>query len=93
VDYYARQASGADPFNWVKVHPLMSADIIAQYPFDHAGIGETSLMMAICPEAVELERTGENTFWYTETAKDSSAQFGMKARDLIAERLLSILRA
>jgi creatinine amidohydrolase/Fe(II)-dependent formamide hydrolase-like protein len=92
VDYYAKQASGADPFNWIKIHPLMSADIIAQYPFDHAGIGETSLMMAICPEAVEFERTAENTFWYTETAKDSSAQFGAKARDLIEARMLSILR-
>ncbi len=92
VDYYAKQAAGADPFNWIKIHPLMSPDIIAQYPFDHAGAGETSLMLALCPQAVDAARIGDNTAWYTRTAADASAELGAKARDLIRARLLSILR-
>ena len=44
----------ANPFNWVQVHPLMSPEIMANYPFDHAGQGETSLMLALCPEAVDM---------------------------------------
>lgn len=92
VDYYSRQAAGADPFNWIKIHPLMSAEIIAQYPFDHAGAGETSLMLAICPQAVDTTRIGDNTAWYTRSSADASAELGAKAHDLIRARLLSILK-
>jgi creatinine amidohydrolase len=59
ADYYAQQAQGEDPFNWIKGHPLMTPEIIAQYPFDHAGEGETSLMLALCPEAVDMTRFTE----------------------------------
>jgi creatinine amidohydrolase len=83
VDYYSKQASGADPFNWIKIHPLMSAEVIADYPFDHAGIGETSLMLSLCPEAVEMGRTTENTAWYTASAVEASAELGNRARELI----------
>ncbi|TGQ96315.1 creatininase family protein, partial [Mesorhizobium sp. M1C.F.Ca.ET.204.01.1.1] len=56
ADYYAGHAKGENFFNWVQVHPLMSAAMNGQYPFDHAGIGETSLMLALCPEAVDAGR-------------------------------------
>lgn len=92
ADYYAAQASGADPFNWIKVHPLMTAEIIRHYPFDHAGIGETSLMMALAPEAVEAERIGENTAWYTASAAEASADLGRKGRDLILAHMLAVLK-
>ena len=45
---------------------------MADYPFDHAGQGETSLMLALCPEAVDMTKLGDNTGWYTATAKDAS---------------------
>ena len=37
ADYYTQQKSGDDPFNWIKGLPLMTADTIEDYPFDHAG--------------------------------------------------------
>lgn len=86
-DYYASHEAGTDPFNWIRIHPLMSADITAQYPFDHAGIGETSLMLALAPEVVDASRYGENTAWYTETAPEASAELGEKGVALILERL------
>src|SRR5690606_32298979 len=92
ASYYAQQATGSDPFNWIKVHPLMTAEIIGDYPFDHAGIGETSLMLALRPEAVEMERTGENTDWYAESAKEASAELGARGRDLILAHLRSVLK-
>jgi creatinine amidohydrolase/Fe(II)-dependent formamide hydrolase-like protein len=92
VDYYSKQAAGADPFNWIKINPLMSAEIIAEYPFDHAGVGETALMLSLCPEAVEMDRTAENTAWYTASAVEATAEIGSRARDLIRRRLLSILK-
>lgn len=92
ADYYAAQASGADPFNWIKVHPLMSPDITQQYPFDHAGIGETSLMLALCAEAVDMARTRDNTGWYAASAAEALAELGAKGRDLILARLRDLLK-
>ena len=37
--YYAEHAAGNNPFNWIRVHPLMTPEIMAEYPFDHAGAG------------------------------------------------------
>ena len=45
--------------------------------------GETSLMMALCPEAVDMERFADNKGWYTASAKDASAELGGKGRDMI----------
>jgi len=82
ADYYAKQAGGSDPFNWIKLHPLMTASTIAHYPFDHAGDGETSLMMALCPEAVDMSRH-DGKRWYTESAARASAATGRHGLDLI----------
>ena len=90
--YYEKQSSGSDPFNWIKGHPLMTPEVIAQYPFDHAGVGETSLMLALCPEAVEMDRLDEGK-WYTRSAKDASAVLGRKGRDLILSHMRKVLGA
>ena len=92
-DYYARHEAGTDPFNWVAVHPLMPAEVIENYPFDHAGIGETSLMMALAPEAVDMDRMAENTGWYTESAREASAELGETGVTLILEHLRGVLAA
>ena len=92
ANYYAEHAAGNNPFNWVQVHALMSPEIMAEYPFDHAGEGETSLMMALCPEAVDMAHFAENTGWYTASAKDASAELGSKGRDMILERLRMLLK-
>ncbi len=88
--YYAQHATGDDPFNWIKGHPLMTPEIIAQYPFDHAGLGETSLLMALCPEAVDMTRLADGP-WYTETAKDASTALGEQAKSLILAHLREAL--
>lgn len=90
-DYYAQHDAGTDPFNWIRVHPLMTSEIVAEYPFDHAGVGETSLMMALAPEAVETRRMDENTGWYTETARDASAELGEKGVAMILDHLRQVL--
>lgn len=92
ADYYARHEAGANPFNWVQVHSLMGPEMFGRYPFDHAGEGETSLMLALCPEAVEMARMGENTGWYTESAASASAELGRRGVEMILERLRKLLR-
>ncbi|RJT37550.1 creatininase family protein [Mesorhizobium waimense] len=89
ADYYAGQ--GANFFNWVQVHPLMPATMNGKYPFDHAGIGETSLMLALCPEAVDAARFADNTGWYTASAPDASAEMGQEGVAMILHHLRAIL--
>lgn len=91
-DYYVEQAAGADPFNWVKVHPLMDSDIIAHYPFDHAGVGETSLMLALAPETVDMTRLDGERPWYVEGAEKANANLGEKGVALILARLRTVLQ-
>ncbi len=73
-DYYAQHAAGADPFNWVRIHPLFPKG--ADFPFDHAGIGETALMLALAPETVDMTRALEGGHWFTETAPEATAAYG-----------------
>lgn len=90
ADYYAQQAAGDDPFNWIKGHPLMTKEIIERYPFDHAGLGETSLLMALCPEGVDLRKFSAEK-WYSRSAAQASADFGGTARDLILSHMRQVL--
>jgi len=90
ADYYAQHAAGSDPFNWIKIHPLMTKEIIAQYPFDHAGIGETSLMMALCPEAVDMSRLNKEE-WYSLSAEGASKDLGERGVSLILDHMRAVL--
>ena len=88
--YYAQHSAGGDPFNWIKAHPLMTPDAMEGYPFDHAGDGETSLMMALAPEAVDLSKLSEDR-WYGRSARQASVELGLKGRDRILARLRKAL--
>lgn len=92
ADYYAQHSTGADPFNWIKGHPLMPPEVLAAYPFDHAGQGETSLLMALCPEGVDMDRLSPET-WYTESAGNASRELGEKGRDLIIAHMRKAIGA
>ncbi|MER9130752.1 creatininase family protein [Mesorhizobium sp. M0768] len=91
ADYYAEHAEGSNFFNWVQVHPLMPASMHSRYPFDHAGTGETSLMLALCPEAVDAGRFADNTGWYTASAPEASVELGQKGVAMILEHLRATL--
>ena len=73
ADYYG---AAENPFNWISVHPLMPPEVAEHFPFDHAGEGETALMLALCPELVEPGRMGENDTWYTASAPEATAAQG-----------------
>jgi creatinine amidohydrolase len=73
-DYYAQHAAGADPFNWIRIHPLFPPG--ADFPFDHAGVGETALMLALAPDTVDMGRVAEGDPWYTEGAAAATAEMG-----------------
>jgi len=90
ADYYAQQAGGEDPFNWIKGHPLMTAEIIKRYPFDHAGVGETSLLMSLCPEGVDMSRFSEDR-WYLRSGREATAELGAMGRDMVLGHMRDVL--
>ncbi len=91
ADYYSSHAQGDNPFNWIQFHPLMDEQTQKEYTFDHAGIGETSLMMSLCPEGVDISKfTGEK--WYSKTAKDATKEYGDVAKKRILEHLRRVLK-
>ena len=92
-DYYARNQAGNDPINWINLHPLMDCEIIKNYIFDHAGEGETSLLMALAPEGVEMDRVSENSTWYTKSASNSSSKKGEKVTSQIVKNLMDRLKS
>ena len=90
ADYYAKQAERADPFNWIQIHPLLTAEAIKQFPFDHAGEGETSLMLDLCREGVDMRRFSAKQ-WFTRTAKRASAETGRRGRELILANMRAVM--
>jgi creatinine amidohydrolase/Fe(II)-dependent formamide hydrolase-like protein len=90
TDYYADHERGANPFNWISGHPLMDEGIISQYSFDHAGIGETSLMLELQPDSVDMDYL-DTSKWYLESAKDANREYGAKGASMVLERMRKIL--
>lgn len=82
ASYYEDHATGDDPFNWIHICLFMSAKAQAQFPIDHAGEQETSLMMAFCPECVDMNRFTDKK-WYAQGAKKASLDYGNRAKDII----------
>ncbi|MFH0965358.1 MAG: creatininase family protein [Planctomycetota bacterium] len=88
--YYADHDAGTDPFNWIQVHPFMGEDAQKKYPVDHAGEQETSLMLAFCPEGVDMKRISKEK-WYVEKADKANLAYGNAAKKMILERMREIL--
>lgn len=91
AEYYEGHAKGDNPFNWVSIHPLMTAEVARHLPFDHAGEGETALMLALAPETVEPARMAENTGWYLQTAPNAKREQGEAGVAVILAHLRGLL--
>jgi creatinine amidohydrolase len=79
---YYENVDAENPFNWIQIHPFMDEQAQKQFPIDHAGRQETSLMLAFCPEGVNMNRLSEE-MWFSRSARQASEQEGNKARELI----------
>lgn len=64
------------PLDWIQIHPLFDDETMKKYPLDHAGITETSLMMALCPEGVDTSKLKTDAPWFCKTALESSVEHG-----------------
>lgn len=90
-DYYARHARGEDPFSWIQVHPLRGPEARKECAGDHSGKMETSVMMNLCPEGVDMERFSGNQ-WYSREAAEADAGFGEKIVGMILAHIEKCLR-
>jgi creatinine amidohydrolase len=90
-DYYARHDAGTDPFSWIQIHPFMDAETQKKYPIDHANLQETSLMMAFCPEGVDMKKLSQKK-WYCEQANEANLGYGNAAKKMILDSMRKILK-
>jgi len=88
--YYDNLEKDENPFNWIQVVPMMSPEIQKKMGYDHAGKLETSLMLAAAPDQVNTDLLKGDGLWFTEDAKDASAEHGKKAFEMIVQYLIDI---
>ena len=87
ANYYDNLGGGEDPFSCIKVTPTMSAEVQNATGYDHAGKYECSILMALYPDAVKLERLGDINHWFTKSAADANTELGEKMVNLSLEYL------
>jgi len=90
-DYYSMREQGSDPFGWIQIHPFMDAETQKKFPIDHASLQETSLMMAFCPEGVDMQRFTDKK-WYSAGAKQATVGYGLAAKEMILKKMKEILQ-
>ncbi len=89
ADYYEQHARNTDPFAWIQVHPLFPKG--ADFPFDHAGEGETALMQALAADTVDMARANDGGHWYTATAPQATAENGERGVQIALDHLRDVL--
>ena len=74
--YYS---GGENPFAYIQVHPVRTRECTKKrFKGDHAGFLETSEMLAMHPETVDMSKL-DGSLWFTRTAVDATAEFGAEA--------------
>ena len=66
----------------------MSTEVQNATGYDHAGKYESSILMSLYPEAVDLSRIDDIKHWFTESARQASKEIG----DEMVEKSLEYLR-
>ena len=80
--FYKTLQEGENPWNWIKVLPCMSKEAQKATGYDHAGKYEASILMALYPEAIDIELLPQSDEWFIQSAKDASLGLGKKMIDL-----------
>lgn len=85
ADYYEKHhGKGENPFNWIQIHPLKSPRLQEKWHGDHAGISETSQMLDLCPEGVNMTKPRKR--WFTKSADGASLEHGREIdADILAD--------
>ena len=87
ANYYEQLEGANNPFNWIKVIPTMSTEVQNATGYDHAGKYESSILMALYPDSVKLDRIDDIKHWFTESAREANAELG----EIMVEKSLEYL--
>lgn len=74
--YYENLDNEDNPFGWIKVIPTMSTEVQNATGYDHAGKFESSILMSLYPETVQLDRLGDVNHWFTKNAVEANKELG-----------------
>ena len=91
-NYYEQLEGANDPFSWIKVIPTMSTAVQNATGYDHAGKYETSILMSLYPDSVDLTRLNDIDHWFTKAAKDASTKIGDEMVEKSVEYLLEAIK-
>jgi creatinine amidohydrolase/Fe(II)-dependent formamide hydrolase-like protein len=86
-DFYNKQDAADNPFNWIRILPCMSSEVQKAVGYDHAGIVESSLLMALYPDAIRLNQIELSNEWFIQTARKASNALGEKIIKLCLDDL------
>ena len=84
ASYYDQLEGDNNPFNWIKVIPTMSTAVQNATGYDHAGKYESSILMALYPDCVKLDRIDDVKHWFTESAREANLSLG---EEMVAKSL------
>ena len=87
ASYYDQLEGDNNPFNWIKVIPTMSTAVQNATGYDHAGKFESSILMSLYPDCVQLDRIDDIKHWFTESARGANKELG----DIMVEKSLEYL--
>ncbi len=87
-DYYNELEGDNNPFNWIKVIPTMSTAVQNATGYDHAGKYESSILMSLYPDSIDLSRIPDIKHWFTESAKEANVELG----NIMVEKSLEYLK-
>lgn len=91
-DYYEKHHGQSENlFNWIQIYPFKSPCLQNVWKDDHAGLTETSLMMAFCPEGVDM--TKDRKQWYAKAADNANIEYGMRIKADIMRELRKSLES
>ena len=76
ANYYEQLEGDNNPFSWIKVIPTMSTEVQNATGYDHAGKYESSILMSLYPECIDLSRIDDVKHWFTESAREASTEIG-----------------
>jgi len=88
ASYYDQLEGDNNPFNWIKVIPTMSTAVQNATGYDHAGKFESSILMSLYPDCVQLDRIDDIKHWFTESAREANKELG----DIMIEKSLEYLK-
>jgi len=87
ANYYEQLEGANNPFTWIKVIPTMTTEVQNATGYDHAGEFESSILMALYPDCVKLDRIDDKKHWFTESARKANAELGKKMVELSLKSL------